>query len=79
MERLMIVDRNLRDVKGLSLDELRDADTVIGKGNVVLKNRQGHTGQKLSDRDVERLKARHVEVRVRGGHIGYYSDDNPDE
>lgn len=62
--QLVIVARGARNMKAIggSMSRVTDADLVVGKDNLVLKDRNGQENVKMSDRDLERVKADATEV-----------------
>lgn len=46
---MVIVEPKAKNIKGIPFRQAQDADLIVGKGNVVLKDRYGIEGEHMTD------------------------------
>lgn len=60
--RLLVIDSKAKNTRGIPLNQVANADVIIGKGRVVLKDMMDREGEKLTPRQVDALRESAIEV-----------------
>lgn len=55
--RRLIIDRHARNLKAIGgTTQAQEADVIVGRDRVVLKDREGQAGVKLTERELNALR-----------------------
>lgn len=67
--KLLIIDSQARNSRGIPIHQLANADMVVGKDRRVLKDRDGSGNYTLTVKELDRLRDEADEVIERGSSV----------